>query len=166
MGSEMCIRDRSMTGYLDYGFHLQHLEQVVAALNPPEEFETRGGHIFSGEEGVLLLLRRFRTTSNLSSLTKDTGRSRSAISEAVNFMVRRASCARRPLPLSRATSRVAVGAHRGRVPAPHRRALLHGVGAVLRHVRAGLHRQRRADPHTWRGDRFRYNCTGSGNAHV
>ena len=51
-------------------------------MDPPDEFETDGGHVFSGEEAVLLMLRRFRSTDPLRSMTWDTGRSISAISEA------------------------------------------------------------------------------------
>ena len=45
------------------------------------------GSVFSGEKGVLLLLRRFRSTEPLYALTHETGRSATAISEAVQYMV-------------------------------------------------------------------------------
>jgi hypothetical protein len=80
--------DASVTIYIRYGFRLNWLPDV-AALDPPDEFETDGGHVFSGEEAVLLMLRRFRSTDPLRSMTWDTGRSISAISEAVWFMVLR-----------------------------------------------------------------------------
>ena len=56
-----------------YMFRLEDLPSVVAALDMPAGFRTETG-VFSGEEGVLLLLRRFRTTDSLDSLTFETGR--------------------------------------------------------------------------------------------
>ena len=55
-------------------FRLEDLPAVVAALDPPPGFRTPSG-VFTGEEGVLLLLRRFRTLDSLDSLTWETGRS-------------------------------------------------------------------------------------------
>ena len=49
---------------------------MVAALQVPDHFVTRGKHKFTGEEGVLLLLRRFRSLDCLLSLTWETGRNR------------------------------------------------------------------------------------------
>lgn len=40
-----------------FRFRSEWLPHVVAALNPPYDFDTDGGHCFTGEEGVLLLLR-------------------------------------------------------------------------------------------------------------
>jgi len=73
--------------YCSYGFRLEDLPAVVEALQPPPAFRVRGGAVFSGEEGVLLLLRRFRSTGPLLDLTKDAGRPIAHISEAVTFMV-------------------------------------------------------------------------------
>jgi len=66
-------------------FRLEHLPAVVAALDPPAGFRTASG-VFTGEEGVLLLLRRFRTADSLDSLVYETGRSTTHISQAVAFM--------------------------------------------------------------------------------
>ena len=52
---------------------------------PPAGFRTETG-VFSGEEGVLLLLRRFRTTDSLDSLTFETGRGAADISSAVQYV--------------------------------------------------------------------------------
>ena len=65
-----------------YMFRLEHLSLVVEALDPPAGFRTECG-LFTGEEAVLLLLRRYRTTDSLDSLTWETGRSGSVISQAV-----------------------------------------------------------------------------------
>ena len=74
--------------YSRFGFHLDGLEVVVPLLNPGDDFLTRNGHWFEfGEEAVLVLLRRFRTTDPLLALTKETGRNISAISEIVQYMV-------------------------------------------------------------------------------
>lgn len=81
--------DSSVTTYIKFGYRLQWLPHVMAALDPPDKFETEGGHVFTGEEGVLLLLRRYRSTDPLRSLTWDCGRSISAISEAVWYMIER-----------------------------------------------------------------------------
>ena len=78
--------DVNHTVYEDYGFHLADLREVVEALDPPAGFRTPNG-VFSGEEGVLLLLRRFRTTGPLSSIARDAGRNVPQVSEAVRFMV-------------------------------------------------------------------------------
>ena len=60
------IGDVSLTVYSKY-FHLSWLPHVVDALQVPDNFETRGGHYFAGEEGVLLLLRRYRSTAAVHS---------------------------------------------------------------------------------------------------
>ena len=78
--------DVSSLTYTNYMFGLSYLPVVVNALDPPAFFRTVGDHVFSGEEGVLLLLRRYRTLGSLDGLTKETGRSGAAISEAVSFM--------------------------------------------------------------------------------
>ena len=65
----------------------------MEALQVPEEVETDGGHLFTGEEVVLLLLRRYRSTDPLRSMTWECGRSIAAISEAIWFMVRRPAAA-------------------------------------------------------------------------
>lgn len=70
-----------------FGFKLADLPLIIQAFDLPEGFQTRTGHVFSGEEGVLLLLLRFRTTDNLVRLTRYTGRSISAISEGVRWVV-------------------------------------------------------------------------------
>ena len=83
-----CSTDEaSVTVFATYGFRLDWLPSVVAALDPPDEFTTDGGHKFTGEEGVLLLLMRFRSADALSTMTWETGRSIAAISEAVWYMV-------------------------------------------------------------------------------
>ena len=80
--------EMSWNVYSRYGFHLDGLEVVVPLLNPGDDFLTRNGHWFKfGEEAVLVLLRRFRTTDPLLALTKETGRNISAISEIVQYMV-------------------------------------------------------------------------------
>ena len=78
--------DSSRNIYSRFGFHLDDLPTVVEALAPPVGFKTKCG-VFDGEEGVLLLLRRFRSTDGLLDLTMECGRSISAISQAVGFMV-------------------------------------------------------------------------------
>ena len=79
--------DVSWNVYSRFGYHLGELQTVVDALEVPSGIRTTGGHVFPGEEAVLLLLRRFRSTDPLLSLTCETGRSISAISEVVTFMV-------------------------------------------------------------------------------
>ena len=80
--------DVSWNVYSKFGFHLPELETVVKVLSPGDDFSTRGKHHFeSGEEAVLILLRRFRSTGSLTDLTKETGRNRSALSEIISFMV-------------------------------------------------------------------------------
>ena len=61
------VDDASVTTYLRFGFRLEWLPEVVAAFNMPVEVETDGGHFFTGEELVLLLLARYRSTSTLQS---------------------------------------------------------------------------------------------------
>ena len=73
--------------YCDYRFRLEDLPRVIAALDPPAGFRVLSGSVLTGEEGVLLLLRRFGSTATLLDLTKETGRSTTAICEAVAFMV-------------------------------------------------------------------------------
>lgn len=79
--------DVSWTVYHKFGFRLADLEAVVQALDVPALLRTRGQHCFTGEEATLLLLRRFRSPGALLALTEESGRSVSAISEVVQFMV-------------------------------------------------------------------------------
>jgi len=79
--------DVNWSVYSRFGFRLADLPTVVASLDVPAGIRTVGGHVFSGEEAVLLLLRRFRSTDPLCNLTKEAGRSVSAISEIVRYMV-------------------------------------------------------------------------------
>ena len=72
--------------YDAYGFHLQDLPLVVQALDPPTHFRTPNG-LFSGEEGVLLLLLRYRKPGTLLGLTWETGRNKAQLSEAIRFTV-------------------------------------------------------------------------------
>ena len=127
--------DASVTTYITYGYRLEWLPAVVAALDPPDEIETDGEHVFTGEEAVLLLLRRYRSTGPLRAMTWETGRSISAISEAVWYMVR--LCPAR-LAMCRAVMRrcgvAAGGAHPLALPAPLRRARVHVVGAAFPRV--------------------------------
>ena len=87
--------DASSKVQTDFGFRLEWLPEVVKALDPPDMFETAGGHKFTGEEGVLLLLKRYRSVQALRSMTYDTGRNISALCECVWFMV--AHCPRHDL---------------------------------------------------------------------
>ena len=73
--------------YNDYRFRLEDLPRVIAALDPPARFSTNSRATFSGEEGVLLMLRRLRSTAPLLDLVKESGRSITQISEAVRFMI-------------------------------------------------------------------------------
>ena len=76
--------------YRAYRFRLEDLPRVVAALQVPLGVklpDERGGYIFSGEEVVLLSLRRFASPDTLNDLTWETGRSESAISAAVSWFV-------------------------------------------------------------------------------
>eukprot|EP00327_Prymnesium_parvum_P030567 CAMPEP_0195565352 /NCGR_PEP_ID=MMETSP0814-20130614/406_1 /TAXON_ID=97485 /ORGANISM="Prymnesium parvum, Strain Texoma1" /LENGTH=324 /DNA_ID=CAMNT_0040700345 /DNA_START=52 /DNA_END=1024 /DNA_ORIENTATION=- len=66
---------------------IRRLRSEAAESGMEEGDGTVGGHVFSGEEAVLLLLRRFRSTDPLCNLTKEAGRSVSAISEIVRYMV-------------------------------------------------------------------------------
>lgn len=88
--------DVSWNVYQRFGFHLTELPIVIRALDVPmgdlpdgsHRLPRRmGGHKFTSEEAVLLLLRRFRSTDGLLDLTKETGRNISAISEIVEWMV-------------------------------------------------------------------------------
>ena len=73
--------DAWVTVYIRYGYRLDWLPAVVKALDPPEEIETTvGGHVFTGEEAVLLLLRRYRSTDPLYSMTSSFGNSHTAAS--------------------------------------------------------------------------------------
>jgi len=47
--------------YARFGFRLEHLPDVISALNVPYAVKLRGGHVMTGEEAVLITLRRFRT---------------------------------------------------------------------------------------------------------
>jgi hypothetical protein len=76
--------DVSWNVYSRFGYHLQQLREVIDALAPPAGIRTVGGHVFTGEEGVLLLIRRFKHTDPLQTLTWESGRSISAISEVVS----------------------------------------------------------------------------------
>jgi len=73
--------------YDRFGFHLDELETVVEKLQVPLVVRIKRDR-FTGEECVLLLLRRLRTPGTLLSLTKETGRSISQISLASNWAVR------------------------------------------------------------------------------
>lgn len=79
--------DVSYTVSSKYGYELDWLPHVVSALDPPDEIETVGKHFFSGEEAVLILLRRYRSTDPLAALTWECGRSIAALSEIVIYMV-------------------------------------------------------------------------------
>jgi hypothetical protein len=74
--------DASVTTCIRFGFRLDWLPAVVEALDVPDEVETDGGHVFTGEDMVLLLLARFRSTNALRSMTWECGRSISAMSAA------------------------------------------------------------------------------------
>ena len=69
-----------------FNYTLEELPSVIEAFDLPAGFTTRSGHVFTGEEGLLLMLLRFRTADNLVRLTKYTGRSTSAISEGVLYI--------------------------------------------------------------------------------
>lgn len=73
--------------YQRFGFRLDDLPTVVKTFDFPEKISTRSRHAFSGEEAVLLLLRRFRSTCPLLELTKETGRSVAALSEIIQWSV-------------------------------------------------------------------------------
>lgn len=73
--------------YDRFGFHLEHLATVVHVLDVPARVKVKRD-TFTGEECVLLLLRRLRTTGSLLSLTKETGRYTGQISLACNWAVR------------------------------------------------------------------------------
>jgi len=79
--------DLSSNVYKDYGFRLSWLPDVIAALQVPQTFKTSGKHEFTGEEGVLILLRRFRSTGPLLDFTRETGRNTSALCECLRWMV-------------------------------------------------------------------------------
>ncbi|EOD29632.1 hypothetical protein EMIHUDRAFT_113665 [Emiliania huxleyi CCMP1516] len=73
--------DVSSATYQNYGFHLRWLPIVIAALMVPAVIQTVGGHLFTGEEAVLLLLLRFRSDDGFDKMTWTTGRNISALSE-------------------------------------------------------------------------------------
>ena len=79
--------DEPSSVYTKFRFRLNDLARVVAALEVPHEFSTAGNHHFTGEEAVLLLLWRFRSSDGANSFTLETGRSEAAISECVQYMV-------------------------------------------------------------------------------
>ena len=116
------VDEASVTLYIKFGFRLDWLHDVVAALEVPDEVETDGGHLFSGDEVVLLMLYRVRCPAALRSMTWDCGRSISAISEAVWYMVR-AAC-RHAMPMRSVLLSECVcatgGAHPQEVRAPRR----------------------------------------------
>ena len=72
--------------YDRFGYHLTDLRVVVEALRVPEVVRIKRDK-FSGEECVLLLLRRLRTPGSLLSLTYETGQCISQISLACNWAV-------------------------------------------------------------------------------
>ena len=78
--------DKCRNIYNAYGFWLEDLPNVVSLLNPPAGFRTPNG-VFTGEEGVLLLLRRYRRPGTLLDMTKETGRNISQLSEAIQYMI-------------------------------------------------------------------------------
>ena len=86
-GQEIANDDEPGSVYTKYRFRLDDLARVVAALEVPEEFSTTSGHKFSGEEAVLLLLWRFRSSDGANSFTLETGRNEAAISECVQYLV-------------------------------------------------------------------------------
>ena len=126
--------DMSSATYQQFGFRLSWLYEVVHALKVPPVFDTISNHKFSGEEGVLILLRRWRHTGGLHTLTMETGRSIPALSECVQYM---ASCLSRYSPPPRSSADATClavctgGARAQRVPSPGRPPLLHLVGESL-----------------------------------
>ena len=76
--------DLAWNVYHDYGFHLAELPTVIRALQVPDKVKLRR-NVFTGEECVLLLLRRLKTCDGLLSLTKEAGRCIGQISQAVNW---------------------------------------------------------------------------------
>ena len=72
--------------YDRFGYHLTDLRVVVQVLRVPEVVRVQRDK-FSGEECVLLLLRRLRTPGSLLSLTYETGRCISQISLACSWVV-------------------------------------------------------------------------------
>jgi nuclease HARBI1 len=79
--------DTSKNIYQRFGFRLEDLPSIINAFNFPMKNKSRGGHAFTGEEAVLILLRRFRSTCPLLELTQETGRNISALSEIINWTV-------------------------------------------------------------------------------
>ena len=59
---------------------------MVELLDPPAGFRIHNG-MFTGEEGVLLLLRRYRRPGTLLDMTEETGRNISQLSTAIQFMI-------------------------------------------------------------------------------
>lgn len=66
---------------------VDELDEIIAALNPPDDVVLRGEHVIDGEELVLLLYRRFVSTDSNTHLADEVGRSEAAISEAVRYAV-------------------------------------------------------------------------------
>ena len=85
VSGEELAEDRSVRGL--YRFALEDLERVVRALRVPDKVITRSRHCFSGEELVLVLLRRFKRVDPALELAAETGRSTAAISEGVGWLV-------------------------------------------------------------------------------
>ena len=87
----------SQNVYDRFGFHLNHLKVVVQRLEVPEKVRLGKDH-FSGDECILIMLRRLRTPGSLLSLTYECGRYIGQISKAANWAVRfiryRCACAR------------------------------------------------------------------------
>ena len=58
---------------------------MVELLDPPAGFRTHNG-VITDEEGVLLLLRRYRRPGTLlGDMTKETGRNISQLSTAIRY---------------------------------------------------------------------------------
>ena len=64
--------DMSMNVFRNFRFRLEHLPRLVAALKMPDEFSTRARYRFTGEEGLLVLLTRFKFPSTLQQLSHGT----------------------------------------------------------------------------------------------
>ena len=88
--------------YDRFGFHLNHLKVVVQRLQVPQKVRLGKDH-YTGEECVLLMLRRLRTPGSLLSLTYECSRYSGQISKAANWAVRfiryRCACAA-PRPIA------------------------------------------------------------------
>ena len=92
----------SQNVYDRFGFHLNHLKVVVQRLQVPQKVRLGKDH-YTGEECVLLMLRRLRTPGSLLSLTYECSRYSGQISKAANWAVRfiryRCACAA-PRPIA------------------------------------------------------------------